>query len=153
MTRRDSWAAAFQAGGCHHTMLDELLLGERKFLTNMQVGGDGENVYRRVTVPLLVGAPSAREYKKGKKEEVVASVLLQQYVAVCCFVLLSTLCVVRAYFFSLSVSLFCVVYINICIYQLVCEARFKKGPSKIQFCVVCGLCSEISVPAAIGMCC
>ena len=37
MTRRDSWAAAFQAGGCHQTMLDELLLGERKFLTNMQV--------------------------------------------------------------------------------------------------------------------
>ena len=36
-TRRDSWAAAFQAGGCHQMMLDELLLGERKFLTNMQV--------------------------------------------------------------------------------------------------------------------
>lgn len=37
VTRRELWASTLQIGGCHHRVLDELLLGERRFIADMHV--------------------------------------------------------------------------------------------------------------------
>lgn len=37
ISRRELWASALQIGGCNHKLLDEVLLGERRFAADMHV--------------------------------------------------------------------------------------------------------------------
>lgn len=37
ISRRELWASALQIGGCNHKLVDEVLMGERRFVADMHV--------------------------------------------------------------------------------------------------------------------
>ena len=54
ISRREPWAPTQSSGACNHRLLDELLLGERRFAADMHVRGGTEGL------PVGVGLWSGR---------------------------------------------------------------------------------------------